>query len=418
MQPNNVNISRAELLLEQGRISDAVKELKSALQQDPDNAYVYALYARCHYAKGEYSEGLNKIQQAISLEPDEAYYFYLRGFAYYHLNQLAMATTELNKAISLYPYHAEYFGLYAFVLLDDRKYELALAKANEGLELDPENVTSLNARARALNKLKRTDEAVETMQDALSNAPESDFTHVTIGFNHLERGKHKEAQQHFREALRLSPNLHSAKEGLKEALKANFPPYRFLLQLGFWLAEKGQGFRIGFSIGLYILFRFVTSMASSMPGIRWILVPFIVLYLLYVSFSWIGSSVANFILLFHKDGKYILNNWERYTAIAIVCLLLSGITLGSVAYINNLDINLTLAGVILATMCMPVSRFEDGDTMTLRSVKAIFTSALILTGITAVALSLLSTTGAAAGIVTGAYFVGLIIYTWTSGGWN
>lgn len=416
MEPNNVHISRAELLLEQGRVNDAVKELKNALQQEPDHAYTYALYARCHYAKGEYNQGLEKIQQAIALEPDEAYYFYLRGFAYYHLNQLAMATTELNKAISLYPYHAEYFGLYAFILLDDRKFELALEKANEGLELDPENITSLNARARALNKLKRTDEAVETMQDALSNAPESDFTHVTIGFNHLERGRHKEAQQHFREALRLSPNLHSAKEGLKEALKANFPPYRFLLRLGFWLSEKGQGFRIGFSIGLYILFRFVTSMAASTPGIRWILVPFIILYLLYVSFSWIGSSVANFILLFHKDGKYILNNWEKYTAIAIIGLLLSGITLGSIAYISNLHINLTLAGVILATMCMPLSRFEEGDKMRLRSVKTIFTSALLLIGICAVLLALIGS--AAAGIVVAVYFVGLIIYTWTSGGWN
>lgn len=123
-------------------------------------------------------------------------------------------------------------------------------------------------------------------------------------------------------------------------------------------------------------------------------------------------------LLFHKDGKYILNKWETYTAIAIVVLLLSGIVLGSTAYIGNMHINLTLAGVILATMCMPVSRFEDGDTMQLRSVKAIFTSALILTGFTAVILALLNTTGAAAGVVAGIYFIGLIIYTWTSGGWN
>ncbi len=418
MEPNNVHISRAELLLEQGRVNDAVKELKNALQQEPDNAYSYALYARCHYAKGEYSQGLEKIQQAIALEPDEAYYFYLRGFAYYHLNQLAMATTELNKAISLYPYHAEYFGLYAFILLDDRKYELALEKANEGLELDPENITSLNARARALSKLKRTDEAVETMQDALSNAPESDFTHVTIGFNHLERGRHKEAQQHFREALRLSPNLHSAKEGLKEALKANFPPYRFLLQLGFWLAEKGQGFRIGFSIGLYILFRFVTSMAASTPGIRWILVPFIVLYLLYISFSWIGSSVANFMLLFHKDGKYILNNWERYTAIAIVVLLLSGIGLGSVAYLNDLHIHLILAGLVLATMSMPVSRLEEGDTMKAHSFKGILTGALIVFGLLSTVLALFFTTGHATGVVIGFYFLGLIIYTWSTAGWK
>ena len=192
MEFTSVHISRAEVLLEQNRAQQAISELKQALQTDPDNAYAYALYARCHYRLDQHKEGVEKIQKAISFEPDESYYFYLRGFGYYHLNNSIVAITDLNQAIRLFPYNAEYFGLYAFIQIDERNYELALTKANEGLELDPENLTCLNARARALNKLKRNDEAIDTMQDALSSSPESDFTHVTIGFNHLERGKHKE----------------------------------------------------------------------------------------------------------------------------------------------------------------------------------------------------------------------------------
>lgn len=418
MEPNDQHISRAELLIQKNRIADAVTELKKALQIEPHNSYAYALFARCHFAKSEYKEGLKKIEEAIAYDPNEAYYFYLLGFAYYHLNQGQEAIKQLNKAISLYPYHPEYFGLYAFVLLDDRKYELALQKANEGLELDPENITSLNARARALNKLGRSSEAVETMHDALSNAPENDFTHVTIGFNHLELGSHKQAQQHFREALRLSPNLNSAKEGLKEALKANFPPYRFLLKISYWLAGKGQSFRIAFTVALYFLFRIITHMASSFPASRWILVPVIVLYLLYVSFSWIGSSLANFVLLFHKDGKYILNNWERYTSIIVVTLLISGITLGSVSYMNNLRMNLVLSGILLTTLSIPVSRFEQGDTINLRSAKAVILFALIAIATVAVLLSILAIAQEAAAIVIAIYFFSLIIYTWTSGNWR
>jgi tetratricopeptide (TPR) repeat protein len=418
MDFSSLHINRAEVLLEQNRTQHAISELKQALQMDPDNAYAYALYARCHYRNGEYKEGLEKMQKAISIEPDESYYFYLRAFAYYHLSQATVAVTDLSKAISLYPYNAEYFGLYAFILIEQRNFELALEKANEGLELDPENLTSLNARARALNKLKRTDEAFETMQDALSAAPESDFTHVTIGFNHLEKGRHKEAQQHFREALRLSPTLASAKEGLKESLKANFPPYRFVLRLSFWLGEKGKSFRVAFTIGLYLLFRLLSGVAAKYPSARLFIVPFIVLYFIYFIFSWIGSSLANFMLLFHKDGKYIVDSWERYTAIAIVSCLLSGIVLGVGAYAGFLPEQLLLPGFVMATVCIPISRFEDGASLQFRSVKAIYSAGLIVIALFAVVCMLTPALAAAGGILLGAYLIALIIYMWTSGGWS
>lgn len=418
MEFTSVHISRAEVLLEQNRAQQAISELKQALQTDPDNAYAYALYARCHYRLDQHKEGVEKIQKAISLEPDESYYFYLRGFGYYHLNNSIVAVTDLNQAIRLFPYNAEYFGLYAFIQIDERNYELALTKANEGLELDPENLTCLNARARALNKLKRNDEAIDTMQDALSSAPESDFTHVTIGFNHLERGKHKDAQQHFREALRLSPTLYSAKEGLKESLKSNFPPYRIILQLSFWLSEKGKNFRVGFTIGLYILFRILTSVANSYPAARFFIVPFIVLYFVYFIFSWIGSSLANFMLLFHKDGKYIVDNWERYTAIAIVVCLVAGISIGVTAYIGAAPDSMILAGVALASICIPVSRFEDGASIKLLSIKAIYSIALIVLGFAAALVILLFPLASVGPVLFGVFFVGLIIYMWTVGGWN
>jgi tetratricopeptide (TPR) repeat protein len=417
MEFEHLHTDRAQLLLEQDRVRDAINELKQALQHDPGNAYAYALYARCHYRQSQYAEGLTMINEAISREPDESYYFYLRAFGHYHSNNSIIAITDLEQSIRLYPYNAEYFGLYAFVLIDDRKYEAALAKANEGLELDPENLTSLNARSRALSKLKRTTEAIDTMQDALSNAPESDFTHVTIGFNHLERGKHKEAQQHFREALRLSPTLFAAKEGLKESLKSNFPPYRIILQMSFWLAEKGKNFRIGFTIGLYILFRILMGLANSYPPARFFIVPFIVLYFVYFVFSWIGSSLANFMLLFHKDGKYIVDNWERYTAIAIVICLVSGISIGVTAYIGAAPDSLILAGIVLAFLCIPVSRFEEGATLKLRSVKSIYSIALIVLGFVAAMAIIFFPLANFGPVLFGVFVVALIIYMWTVGRW-
>ena len=69
-----------------------------------------------------------------------------------------------------------------------------------------------------------TDEAIQTMEYALAQDPENELTHATVGWNYLEKGKHKIAVNHFREALRIDPNYNNAKDGLKESLKSKIAP--------------------------------------------------------------------------------------------------------------------------------------------------------------------------------------------------
>jgi tetratricopeptide (TPR) repeat protein len=166
---------------------------------------------------------------------------------------LLPARDNLSKAIRLNPYNPEYFGILSFIYLNEKNYEVALQNANEGLELDPENITCLNARSRALNKLKRTDEAVDTIGDSLSKDPDNEFTHATMGWNYFERGDQKKAAKHFREALRTNPNYESARLGLKESLKSNFTPYKLVIQFGMWMSEKGKEFSAS-SLSAFMLF--------------------------------------------------------------------------------------------------------------------------------------------------------------------
>jgi hypothetical protein len=123
-------------------------------------------------------------------------------------------------------------------------------------------------------------------------------------------------------------------------------------------------------------------------------------------------------LLFHKDGKYIVDNWERYTAIAIVVCLVTGISIGVTAYIGAAPDSMILAGVALASMCIPVSRFEDGASIKLVSVKSIYTIALIVMGFAAALAIILFPLATIGPVLFGVFFVGLIIHMWTVGGWN
>lgn len=253
----DILLERARVLLEQGRNKDAISQLQQVLHQEPQNDFALSLMGRSLYNQKKYDEGMGFIKQAITIRADEDYYFYLLAFGHYYKDQNPVAQRMLSKAIELNPYVADYFGLSALICIEDIELKTALKKANEGLSIDPENITCLNARATALNKLKQTDAAAETMRTALEQNPENEFTHTTIGWNLLEKGRHKEAAHHFREALRIHPNLEGAQSGLKQALKSRIPPYRWLLQYSFWISNKGKNLQWILPFVLFALVRIV-----------------------------------------------------------------------------------------------------------------------------------------------------------------
>lgn len=361
MNHSDANLERARLLLQQGRTSDALKELKNILAQDPENDLALSLYGQCLLEEKKTEEAIAVFKQTIALDPENGYYFYLLGFAYYSKNAHTEALSQLEEAIRLEPYQAEFYGLMAHIYISERKYQVALDKADEGLAVDPENITALNARSIALNKLRRTDDAVETMQTTLSMDPDNALTHSTVGWNLLEKGKHKEATTHFREALRIAPDMHSAKAGLKEALKSVIPPYRWLLQFSFWVHNKGKNFRWAFFIAIYIGVRIVVSVTKNDPDFESVGIIVAAAYLLFIGISWIIGPLANAFLLFHRDGKHALEDSERWNAIAFMTCIASGILVlvlaATVAGESRSD-NWFLAGMVLLLLSVPAGHMQ------------------------------------------------------------
>ncbi|MBX3240522.1 MAG: tetratricopeptide repeat protein [Chitinophagaceae bacterium] len=317
-------IERARLLKDQKRTNEAIKQLNSALQLDPDNDEALSLYAHCYYDKKDYRKGIEIIDKALAIDPENGYYHYLKGFGYYSLNENTIAISILHQSIKLYPQFAESYGLMAHAYCEDINFEAALEKANEGLAIDPENITCLSARSIALNKLKKTADSIETIQTALSRDPENEYAHATAGWNYLESGKHKKAVGHFREALRINPNYENAKEGLKQALKSKIPPYKWMLQYSFWLQNQGKNAAWIVPVSLFIGVRLLSTIFGKINGTENVAVVIIGCYLLFVVTSWIISPLANLFLLFHRDGKYALDTTEKNTAITVVSSLIAG----------------------------------------------------------------------------------------------
>lgn len=408
-----VMLERAGLLMDQGRYKDAETHIRQVLEQEPGNDYALSLLGRCYLNSKQYDKGIEVIRQAIVIDPNESFYFYLLGFGYYQKTEAFASITNLEKAIELNPYVAEYFGLLAFVLIEERRFEEGLKKANEGLALEADNVTCLNARSTALNKLRRTDDAIDTMNNALAKDPDNEVTHTTIGWNLLERGRHKDARGHFMEALRIDPNFSSAKTGLKESLKSKILLYKWLLQYSFWIHNKGKNFQVALPIILYIVFRVLIKISEadkSTESIAWILGG---IYIFLIVTSWTIGSIANFILLFHPLGKHSLSNTEKWSAINAVTALVTGIAimlLSGLAAGTRYEEGFFLMGLLCLSLALPLGHIQYPMRVKGQNWRAVYAVYLVGVGLTAVLVFLITPSVFMPLFVL--YGIGFLIYNW------
>lgn len=407
-------LERANLLLAQGRPKDAEKQLADALRIDPENDYALSLLARCKYDLQQFKEGIAIVQRAIQLDPHEGYYFYLLAFGYYQTDSNEHALRYLQRSVELSPYSSEYFGLWALILIDEKDFKQALERANEGLAVDPENITCLNARSIALNKLKRVDDAIETMQDALERDPENAYTHSTVGWNLLEKGRHNEAADHFREALRLHPNLDGAREGLKQALKSKIPPYKWLLQYSFWINNKGKNARWMIPLGIYLAVQAINQLSQKTDGnlaIAGMVV--IALYFLFAATSWFINPLANFFLLFHKDGKYALSSREKTNAFLLVIALIAGLTLITLHFVlPDTGYAMLYAGLVTVSLGLPLGHMNFP--LVLKGSKPVqwLSIGVVLFGLAVAGLTLAHSPFT--DNLLYAYIISFVAYTWAS----
>jgi len=90
------------------------------------------------------------------------------------------------------------------------------------------------------------------------------------------------------------------------------------------MQNKGKGFTRFVPIGLLILVRIFAFSLNFNNSTKLIGAALIATYFLFVMTSWIVNPIANFLLLFHRDGKYALSITEKWTSILVVSAIFLG----------------------------------------------------------------------------------------------
>lgn len=177
-------LEKAEHLAEIGRWREAVPLLVKIIAADAQNFYANCLLSLCHYHLQNFRQAVEFAERAIAAEPEEEWGHRLRS----------VALMELGE-----------------------KKE-GLRSAEEAVKLAPDEPFALQTLVNALltcNKTRRAKEIALQMRDEF---PEMEASFFTLGNVCLQSGDPYEAEQCFREALRLNPTSSDARNNLGVAL--------------------------------------------------------------------------------------------------------------------------------------------------------------------------------------------------------
>lgn len=371
----STHLARAQMLIERSRYEQAIGELQRHLADDPNNPLVHAQLALCLSELKKHQEATEAAGRAVHLAPDLAFSHYVLAETYYARNRLPQALAAANESIRLDPEDADHWGLLARIHFASSRWRPALEAVEKGLEIDPENVACANLRAMCLVKLGRRGEAGATIDTALARDPENALSHANQGWTLLEQRRPQQAMEHFRESLRINPELEWARLGIVEAMKARHGVYRWLLMWFFWMSRLPPRAQFGVVIGGYFGVQYLRSLEKTHPDWSVWITPLCIVYCVFAVMTWIADPLFNLILRLNRFGRLALSREQVVASNWLGLSLTAALAMLAFALISDRG-DAYFAAFACGMLCIPLSSIYRCRPGKPRLLMGVFTIAL------------------------------------------
>jgi tetratricopeptide (TPR) repeat protein len=162
----------AAVLMQKGRLDEAIAHLQKALEIDPDdvetqNALGYALLQM-----GRAEESFAHFQRALEIEPNRvAAVHYNLGHALLQRGRVDEAVSHLQRALEIDPSYVPAYSDLGYALLQKGRVEESFAHLQRALEIDPDYIAAHFNLANTLLQMGRVDEAISHLQKVLTTDP-------------------------------------------------------------------------------------------------------------------------------------------------------------------------------------------------------------------------------------------------------
>lgn len=206
--------SRAKALVNAGRYAEAIPDLKSCAEVDPDDSFVHVYLATCYRATAQLELARTHATRAIELKADNLSAHLELSAVEIQLGQLAKGMRHYQRALEIEPGNVGVPMWVADVLVQQGHLDEGIAAFERAKTLG-----SLSARAHwtwgvALSEKNDQEGALARYREAVRLDPNFANAHYSIGMLFEEKGRREEAIQSYRKALASDPN-HIASGRLK-----------------------------------------------------------------------------------------------------------------------------------------------------------------------------------------------------------
>ncbi|CUU05392.1 Tetratricopeptide repeat-containing protein [Armatimonadetes bacterium GBS] len=204
-------------MVAQGSWQVALRYLRLALQQEPDNSYAHALMALAYQIGNNPRQALNEAMLAVRYEPDWYYPHYVLGIVLKDQGRLERAEVALRRALALEPQNASVIAHLADLACRRAHWQEAVRLAHQALSLEPTNRGAQLALALARGSQGQLDEAERIARHCLSEDPEDPDALWILAMVAVRRGDWRTGWQLSLDALAIDPEHPGARETLIHA---------------------------------------------------------------------------------------------------------------------------------------------------------------------------------------------------------
>jgi Flp pilus assembly protein TadD len=179
--------------------------LRQALRLDPQKAEAYNNLGLVLVNQGRIEEAVANYRQSLHLNPGNPLAYNNLGNVLRDLGQLDEALACYRQALSLNPYYAEAYNNEGIAYAKLGKFEEASERFQQALRLRPNYAKAHSNLGNALKNLGRLENSLACYREALRLEPDYAEAHNNLGAAVVSVGQLKEALANYDQAVRLNP---------------------------------------------------------------------------------------------------------------------------------------------------------------------------------------------------------------------
>lgn len=219
------NLILIERFLSSGQYGRALEIVEIELSKNSEEIQLLLQAACCHCNLGELKTAIKQLKSALTQDPDSGYAHYLLSICYDGLPfKTSLALDHIHRAIEIDPNDADYWCHLASIHHDCNDYSEAIKYAEKSLQIDSDHFQSKLLLAAVRSDFLNPDvcseeEQIEIYLGLLREYPECAEVHLELGTIYGEKlNNYDQAIHHYEIVLRTDPSSEVAQKLLVKAV--------------------------------------------------------------------------------------------------------------------------------------------------------------------------------------------------------